>query len=316
MSRMERLLELMIVLQHRSRFTAQQLADEMGVSRRTMLRDLRALEVMGVPLFATPGAHGGYEVIAHRRLLSLAFSVEEACGVLLSYESFLQYAQSPFAAQSLSAVTKLRNALPADVVHLLDRVRRHVAVLDRRPHYDAPHLEAVLEAALVPVHLRITYDGKQGVGERVIFPFGVYAQNGFWYCACYDERRQQNLTLRADRVLSVERVEGLPHPEHIEVANWIATVERDDGHGLPVRARVSPRGLRNADFEALWGRLPVDEHGWGVLDTAIPASEVEYYATRLLPLGADVVVLSPPELIAVLRAKASAIMGLYAEAAG
>ena len=50
MSRTARLLELLIRVQTKPRFTAQELAEEFGVSRRTMLRDLRALSEMGVPL--------------------------------------------------------------------------------------------------------------------------------------------------------------------------------------------------------------------------------------------------------------------------
>jgi predicted DNA-binding transcriptional regulator YafY len=53
-SRTARLLELLVRVQTKPRFTAQELADEFGVSRRTMLRDLHALSVMGVPLRCSP----------------------------------------------------------------------------------------------------------------------------------------------------------------------------------------------------------------------------------------------------------------------
>ena len=314
MSRMERLLELSIKLQYRARFTAQELADEMGVSRRTMLRDLQTLQLMGVPLSATPGPHGGYEVDPHRRLLSLAFSVEEASGMVLSYEAFLRYAQSPFAASSLSALTKLRNALPPDTVHTLDRIKQHVAVLDDRPQYEAPHIEALLHAALERVHLRIRYDGRNGTSERVIFPFGLYAQRGFWYIACYDHRRGANITLRADRVRSLDVVDGLEPRPHIAVTRWLETVQYHYEGGLPLRARVSPRGVKNADLETLFGPLPTDAEGYGLLDATIPASEMEYFAARLLPLGTDIVVQSPPELVAALREKAAAVAALYGAA--
>ena len=55
MSRTARLLELLVRVQTKPRFTAQELAEEFGVSRRTMLRDLHALCGMGVPLRSTPG---------------------------------------------------------------------------------------------------------------------------------------------------------------------------------------------------------------------------------------------------------------------
>ena len=59
-SRTARLLELLVRVQTKPRFTAKELAEEFGVSRRTMLRDLHALSGIGVPLRSTPGPGGGY----------------------------------------------------------------------------------------------------------------------------------------------------------------------------------------------------------------------------------------------------------------
>jgi predicted DNA-binding transcriptional regulator YafY len=62
MSRTARLVELLVQVQTKPRFTAAELAEEFGVSRRTMLRDLAALSEMGIPLRATPGPGGGYSL--------------------------------------------------------------------------------------------------------------------------------------------------------------------------------------------------------------------------------------------------------------
>lgn len=135
-SRTERLLEILIELRTRHRFTVGDMATAHGVSRRTMLRDLQALSAIGVPLAARPGPHGGYELMARERLLPLALTVDEAMGMILSYEAFVRYAQSPFSSQSLSAVTKLRNPMPPDVVARLDRLREVVAVVGPNPEYE------------------------------------------------------------------------------------------------------------------------------------------------------------------------------------
>src|SRR5690242_3243111 len=186
MARTARLLELMIALQRKPRFTVQEMADELGVSRRTMLRDLHDLSAMGIPLAATPGPGGGYALIRNQRQLPLALTVDEAIAIILSYEAFLRYAESPFASESLSVVTKLRAALPPESVQEIDRIRRYVVVMGNERIYDAPLLPDLLRAALDGVHLRVTYDSRSGVAERTIYPFGLYAANGFWYCACYD----------------------------------------------------------------------------------------------------------------------------------
>jgi predicted DNA-binding transcriptional regulator YafY len=311
MSRTPRLLEVLIKLQTRPSFTVQELAGELGVSRRTMLRDLHALSEMGVPLASAPGPHGGYTLIARRRLLPLSLTADEAIGMVLSYEAFLQYAQSPFSAQSLSAITKLRNAIPPDVVHQLDRIHQHVVVAEPVRSYDAPFLPDVLRAALDGVHLRISYDSRSGVAERLIYPYGLYAAHGFWYCACYDYRRGVSLGLRADRVLSLERAEGLGQPSPISLREWLRTRESDAELSVHLRARVSREGAKGFDLGTVFGQIEVNELGEGVIDTWIPESEVDYFATRFLLFGTEVVVESPPCLIAAIRRKARAIAELY-----
>ncbi len=94
MSRTARLLEIMISLRSRPRFTVAELATNFGVSRRTMICDLHALSEMCVSLVATPGPHGGYGLITDRQALPLSLTAEEAIGIVSSHDAFLRYAQS------------------------------------------------------------------------------------------------------------------------------------------------------------------------------------------------------------------------------
>ena len=80
MSRTARLLELLIRVQTKPRFTSWELAEEFGVSRRTMLRDLQALSEMGVPLRSTPGPGGGYSLPRGGRRLSPSLTVGRGAG--------------------------------------------------------------------------------------------------------------------------------------------------------------------------------------------------------------------------------------------
>lgn len=312
MSRTARLLELLIALQRKPRFTVQEMADTFGVSRRTMLRDLHDLSAMGVPLAATPGPGGGYTLIRSQRQLPLALTVDEAIGIILSYEAFLRYAESPFAPESLSVVTKLRAALPPDSVQEIDRIRQYVIVTGNERSYEAPLLPDLLRATLDGAHVRVTYDSRSGVAERVIYPFGLYAANGFWYCACYDYRRAGNVSLRADRFLALDRVEGYAPPHALSLREWLETRERDAPDPVRLRALISPQGMKRFDPGGEFGEIAVTDAG-GVIDAIIPASEIDYFATRLLPLAGEVVVTSPPQLIAALHRAARDIVRLYDE---
>ncbi len=58
-----RLLSLLLLLQNGRRFTAAQLAERLGVSSRTVLRDIEVLSGSGVPVYATRGPNGGFELL-------------------------------------------------------------------------------------------------------------------------------------------------------------------------------------------------------------------------------------------------------------
>ena len=313
MSRSGRLLELLIALQAQPRFTVAALAARFGVSRRTMLRDLHELSALGVPLAATPGPGGGYALLPGRRHLPLELAAEEAVALILSYEALLAYPQSPFAESSLSAITKLRATLPAGVIAELDRLREFVAVLpaETARRYDAPLLPQLLAAARDGAHLRVAYESRSGHSERVIYPFGLYASAGFWYCACFDYRRGALLALRADRLAAAERVTGYEVPTVPTVREWLRTRWSGSTERVQLRLFVSAAARRRFDFGFLAAPLVSDGAGGGTIATELPAAEIDYYATCLLPMGATVRVESPQELIVALRERARAVVEMY-----
>jgi predicted DNA-binding transcriptional regulator YafY len=220
-SRTARLLELLIRVQTRPRFTAQELAEEFGVSRRTVLRDLSALSEMGVPLRSTPGPGGGYALPRGGRRLSPSLTVDEALG-----------------------------------------------------------------AALNGVHLKAVYDSiRSAVSERVIYPFGVYASQGFWYCFCYDYMREANVSLRADRIRAVEHVEGFERPPHVPSSEWVRPFESGGDEMIQVRAYTSERGTKSFELESLFGKIGRDSDGRGVISVKVPRSEIDFICDPLAERG-------------------------------
>lgn len=81
MSKSKRLLDLMMTVNRKRKFTVRELADEFQVSSRTILRDLQELGELGVPLYSEVGPHGGYQVLSERILPPIAFTEEEAVAI-------------------------------------------------------------------------------------------------------------------------------------------------------------------------------------------------------------------------------------------
>ena len=93
MGKSRRLIELMMAVNRKRKFTVKELAEEFGLSTRTMLRDLQELSGMGVPLYSQVGAGGGYRVLAERSLPPISITENEAFSIFfLPCSSTLQFA--------------------------------------------------------------------------------------------------------------------------------------------------------------------------------------------------------------------------------
>jgi hypothetical protein len=111
----------------------------------------------------------------------------------------------------------------------------------------------LLSAALDGEHLKVVYDSlRSGVSERVIFPLGLHASAGYWYCACIDRKWGANVPIRADRFLAAERVEGYERPGHLPLERWLHG--RGDEHEGRVRllVRITARVAKSFELAALF----------------------------------------------------------------
>jgi len=75
--RADRLLSLLMLLQSKGRMTAQELAEELEVSERTIYRDVTALGTSGVPIFTEPGPGGGISLMEHYRSVLTGLTSDE-----------------------------------------------------------------------------------------------------------------------------------------------------------------------------------------------------------------------------------------------
>lgn len=310
-SRIERLLELMTWIKaSQGTFTAQELAQEFGVSRRTMLRDLQSLSEMGMPLSSTPGPAGGYTLAFKHRSVSLSLTAEEAVELITAYEYF-HSTPSPFRESNLSVIAKLRTALAPEVLRELERLQSRVALVGLARMYEAPFLSRLLEAAMEQVHLRIEYESRTGSSARLIFPYGVISGLGFWYCGCYDYSRNAHSWLRADRITSVEQELGHLPRATMSLQEWLQACNRTGSKTVELRARVTAGGMKILDWSHFREGLTFHAKGDASIKMCVPVDSLEFYARQFLPLGKAVVVRSPQRLIDLIKQQARDLLALY-----
>ncbi len=303
--RASRLLSVMMLLQARGRISAQTLADELEVSVRTVYRDVDHLSAAGVPVTATRGAAGGFELLDGWRTRLTGLTPHEAQAMLL--------AGAPGPAKQLglgdaaaSAQLKLLAALPqqwqADARRVSSRL--HLDPVGWYRTADRPeHLNAVAQAAWTDRRLRIRYESWKDVADRVIEPLGLVQKAGEWYVVARTNKQMRTYRLSGIRQLEV-RAGKFARPRKFDLAkHWATSIERFEAgiyRGTAV-VRITAlgmqrlKGLSAAVAEAAARTQTItDADGWS--QVTIPIESIEHAAIELLRLGAEGEVLKPPEL--------------------
>lgn len=260
MTRVERLTTLVLLLQERRR-SAESLADELQVSRRTVIRDVQALYGMGVPVDAINGPGGGYEIARSSTLAPLHLTWRETLLLMMSVDGLQRMSDTPFRGDLTSLSAKLRALLPESQRARVEGMLQHVGFdVPARPQR-APHLDALF--ACVGQWARMTYDGQ----ERTVRMDRVYADSGLWYATVVEGNRHR--TLRLDRVQSVEPIEA--------PADVSDPVPYDHPSHPTVRVRLTAKGARQAERDPHLG--PHIRSGEAsTLEFRCPPDELDWYA--------------------------------------
>jgi predicted DNA-binding transcriptional regulator YafY len=317
MSKSKRLIELMLAINSKKRFTVKEMADEFGVSVRTMHRDLLDLSELGMPLYSEFGPQGGFRLLKERVLPPIMFAESEAVAMFFAFQSLQYYAALPFEAEALSALNKFYHYLPSDTKLRIDELKDRVSFWTPMRTQGSPFLESILQASVDQKPVRVCYSSKSSDSTRVIQPIGIYANNGYWYCPSYCFQREAFLLFRVDRILSLEQVE----PEHptkdlksFTITEWLKHPygEAQESHKIPIKVRLTREGVRICSmFHGFSDDIQLQQDGSGMLQTLMHRENFSLFAHQFLGMGTDAVVEEPKEMIEWMRDKLQHLTQLY-----
>lgn len=299
MTRIERLTNVILLLQERSR-TSEEISRLLEVSRRTVIRDMMALCEMGVPIIAQGGVGGGYSLAGEYSIRPLQLTWREAMLLMLSLSSLSKMTDSPFSEERASLSAKVASLLPSRHLERINEFLKKVdlEVPERRR---APHLDALVEAAGTGQWIRMTYDSPDGATDIAMRPDRVFADRGTWYVDGVSAGVRR--WYRADRVMQIEPCDPVEHVEPLPYTH--------ESHP-EVRVKLTPRGARVVERDPHLGSQVQDAKGKEVLLAfRCPPEELDWYAKYFGGMGADAVVQGPPELVLKVRARAQALLDLY-----
>jgi len=155
-----RLLALLSLLQARRDWPGRTLADRLGVSDRTVRRDVNRLRALGYPVHATKGPDGGYRLDPGAQMPPLLFDDEQAVALTVALQSSATGVEGVDEA-AVRALSAVRQVLPTALRARVDAL--HVTAVGGRPAtVDVERLVAVGAAVRAREVLRFDYQGAAG----------------------------------------------------------------------------------------------------------------------------------------------------------
>ncbi|MEV0295387.1 WYL domain-containing protein [Nocardia sp. NPDC050710] len=304
-----RLLKLLALLQTHRDWSGAELADRLGVTGRTVRRDVERLRELGYPVHATQGA-AGYRLGAGAALPPLLLDDEEAVAVAVSLRSASDGSVGGIEEAALRALSKLEQVLPPRLRHRVSTLRgATVRVGTPAARVDPDTLMTIAETCQRHEQLRFDYHAHDGAtGIRKTEPHSLVHFSRHWYLVAWDVDRDDWRTFRVDRI--TPRIPTGPRftPRELPEGDAAAYLSRRlSQRAWPHQATATLHAAAETAAARIWPGMgvveTVDEH---TCRLHIGAESPEALVWMITAIDLDFTLLTgPPELVAALRAQST-----------
>uniref|UniRef100_F4C1K8 Helix-turn-helix, type 11 domain-containing protein n=1 Tax=Sphingobacterium sp. (strain 21) TaxID=743722 RepID=F4C1K8_SPHS2 len=208
--RFDRLVAIFIQLQSKRVVKAQELADRFQVSLRTIYRDIKALEISGVPIYSEAGV--GYSLIESYRLPPLSLNKEEATSLVAAEKLMQKFSDKSIRDYFSSAMYKIKTALKTVDKEWVSSIESQVVMQplqikfsEKAPHALATLFESIARKTQVELLYR-ALDAPEAI-RRFIEPVGVFHQHHSWHVIGFCHLRKDYRQFRTDRIEEIKNTE-------------------------------------------------------------------------------------------------------------
>ncbi|MEG6612022.1 YafY family protein [Pseudoclostridium thermosuccinogenes] len=285
--KVNRLLEIIIILLNRGTVTAKELADRFGVSTRTIYRDIDVLSYSGVPVFTSKGNGGGISLLEDFSLNKTILSKQESESMMLALKTLqaTKYPQIDMILDKIGGIFK--NAVSSDF-----------AYIDFSPWSSNPNehnkfadiKEAILSRTVISFDY-INADGSKS--SRSVEPMKLIFKGQAWYLWGYCKLREDFRTFRISRIKNVvvtkESFERR-NPDNIEKR----AKDEKPKEMVNLKLKFYPQALHRLydDFDEDLIKRNAD----GTFDVSVSFPEDEWVYGYIMSYGCNVEVLEPDHI--------------------
>jgi predicted DNA-binding transcriptional regulator YafY len=300
-----RTLRLLSLLQTHRFWPGAELAARLGVSPRTLRRDVDRLRELGYPVDAQRGVDGGYQLAAGAALPPLVVDDEEAVALAVGMQAAAQGAVAGLEESALRALTKVVQVMPPRLRRRVEALRSVTvpATWSSGPALDPDVLTTLAQACRDDERVEFDYTTHGGdLAVRLVEPHRLVPLGRRWYLVAYDLQRHDWRSFRLDRLAQPRRTGARFRPRELPAPD-AAEFVRAGLRNLPAPYGVEVRF--EAPAEAVRARLgrwaTVEDDGPAACVLRMTADNLDWPTFALGAAGAPFAIRSPPELVAHVR---------------
>lgn len=295
--RAERLLRIVVLLQSRGRVTAGELARELEVSPRTIQRDMEALSGAGIPVYATRGGDGGWELLKAYRTNVAGLTASDVLAVAVGRPARLLSdlgLDDPGEGPVLKLMESVSSSAKEQVVHARQRI--HVDLSGWGSSGAEASLPVLQEAVWNDRMIRMRYRGSRS--WFAVAPLGLVSKGGSWYLV--GRSRDAYRTYNVARIHDIETTdERFERPDDFDLAAYWERAQAEFTESFPsyvVKLRLRGDALVRAGWTYARAKTisAPDARGWATAELDVQDEENALRTVRTL--GNDVIVRSPARL--------------------
>jgi predicted DNA-binding transcriptional regulator YafY len=298
-----RTLRLLSLLQAKRYWPGGELADRLGVSPRTLRRDVDRLRELGYPVEAQRGVDGGYQLAAGAVLPPLVVDDEEAVALAVGLQAAAQGPVDGIAESSVRALAKVVQVMPG-------RLRRRVEALaamtvpaawdeGTRAALDPAVLTTIALACRDSERIRFAYTAANGAqSTRYVEPHRLVSLGRRWYLVGYDLDRQDWRSFRLDRLSEPAGSGARFRPRALPAEDAAAFVQAGISSAWNTYEVEAVVDAPADQVRARIGRwATVDPAGDDHCRVRMSTDSLDWPLMALGTVGAEFSVVSPPELV-------------------
>lgn len=201
-----RVLQLLGLLQSRRVWSGPELAERLGVTTRSVRRDVDRLRELGYPVHASTGHGGGYQLGAGASLPPLLIDSDEAVAMAVCLRLAAGGSVAGIGEAALRALSKLDQVMPAKLRSQVAAIHDSTVTLTSNSEtpIDPEVLMTLARACRDHEHVDSSYVDRAGVpSSRRLEPYQLVTTGRRWYLLAYDRDRHDWRSLRLDRMAEV-----------------------------------------------------------------------------------------------------------------